>query len=80
MKLGSRFVTPKVPPTEKVRDIQIWGHGSGLFLAPIEIIAELNLERYKWFSQTEHSPGSQGTEAVDCYDREQYFADFSLIF
>lgn len=44
------------------------GGGSGLFLALIGIVAELNLERYKWFSQTEHSPGSRSTEAVGCYD------------
>jgi len=68
VKLGSRFGTPQLSPTEKVRDVQIWGCGSGLFFALIEIIAELNSERYKWFNRTEHSLGSGSTEAVGCYD------------
>lgn len=64
VKFGSCFGSLEFPPTEKFRDAQIWGHSSGLFLALIEIVAELNLERYNWFSQIEHSPGSWATEAV----------------
>lgn len=64
VKFGCCFGSLEFPLTEKVRDVRIWGHSSGLFLALIENVAELNLERYNWFSQTEHSPGSWATEAV----------------
>lgn len=66
--LDSDLELPSSLP-QKVRDVQIWGRGSGLFLVPIEIVVESNLERYEWFTQTECLFGSQSTEAFDCHDR-----------
>lgn len=67
-------------PSHRKRDVRIWGHSSGLFLALIENVAEVNLERYNWFSQTEHSPGSWATEAVGYGRANNLLQVFPLLF